>query len=436
MSKKFISPNAVALWGHYNGTNLGDEIVIAALIQNIRERCPDADIIGVSMDPGDTRERHGIPALPMFRLGEEQKTEDWSLFGAAKTKFQKLPGVRLARFQMHVYQSLRENGVDLLIFAGSHPLYDDWNGAWVHPYNVFKWAVTARLAGAEFVPLCVGAGPIDESLSRFFIRAAMHLTSYRSYRDESSAEVIRQLGVPGDHPVFPDLAFSYKIENAQIESEGSQSTDEREVVGISTSAIRDPRYQPRGRQTKYKEYLHKLAGFVKWLIEHEYKVLFVYSDIYNDLMVGADLRALLEASTTFEIDEHLIDPPIESIEDLLTEMNRCDYVVGGRFHSHILPFMLNKPVLGVSYHQKTLDLMDYMGQSEHCLDMDAMEVEAMIDYFQRLVANSGHIKEHLAKRVPEMRQALEEQYNQIFGPPVATDTKGRKEEQLQRDPVN
>ncbi len=55
----------IGVWGHYHAANLGDNLVVTALIQNIRAPCPEAEIIGFSQDTVDTRERHGIPAFPL-----------------------------------------------------------------------------------------------------------------------------------------------------------------------------------------------------------------------------------------------------------------------------------------------------------------------------------------------------------------------------------
>src|SRR5262245_3329701 len=62
----------IGLWGHYHGGNQGDECVVRALIQNIRRRCPDAEIIGFSLNPEDARHRHGIEAYPI-RVSAERR---------------------------------------------------------------------------------------------------------------------------------------------------------------------------------------------------------------------------------------------------------------------------------------------------------------------------------------------------------------------------
>src|SRR5882762_5728570 len=62
-------PTRIGILGHIGTKNLGDEAIMAAVIQEIRERYPAAEIIGITFDPVDTRERHSIPSFPLRRGG-------------------------------------------------------------------------------------------------------------------------------------------------------------------------------------------------------------------------------------------------------------------------------------------------------------------------------------------------------------------------------
>ena len=60
-------PPRVAILGHVGKANLGDEAIIASVIQNIRDRIPQAEIFGITLDPEDTHARHGIRSFPLRR---------------------------------------------------------------------------------------------------------------------------------------------------------------------------------------------------------------------------------------------------------------------------------------------------------------------------------------------------------------------------------
>src|SRR5437667_8038537 len=57
----------VGLLDHLGHGNLGDDATLEAVMQNIRRRSPDATLIGFSLNPYDTEQRHGIPSYAIRR---------------------------------------------------------------------------------------------------------------------------------------------------------------------------------------------------------------------------------------------------------------------------------------------------------------------------------------------------------------------------------
>ena len=77
------------------------------------------------------------------------------------------------------------------------------------PLDVLRWSLAARLAGARLVFLSVGAGPIDQTWSRRFLRLAVSLAHEVSYRDSRSQDFMASIGRDvGSDRVLPDLALA------------------------------------------------------------------------------------------------------------------------------------------------------------------------------------------------------------------------------------
>jgi polysaccharide pyruvyl transferase WcaK-like protein len=53
----------VALLSPCGWGNLGDAAIMAAAIDQIRARQPDAEVVAITLNPIDTQQRHGIPAF-------------------------------------------------------------------------------------------------------------------------------------------------------------------------------------------------------------------------------------------------------------------------------------------------------------------------------------------------------------------------------------
>jgi polysaccharide pyruvyl transferase WcaK-like protein len=425
--------------GFYHGGNQGDECVVTALIQNIRRRCPDAEIVGFSLNPEDTRRRHGIAAYPIrvsaetpAGSGPETAVSEPRTHGGHLRAFVRcVPPLRafgwwlggrfetvraIAREPAFLWRSYRRlQGTDLVILAGSGPLEDGGGGPWNHPYAVFKWALLCRLRGTHFVPLNVGGGPIRHRLTRIFLRQAIRWSAYRSFRDRHTADLIAALGVPGENPVLPDLAFSLDLPKAPAPAEIPGLQRGKGVVALTPLPHHDGRYANAGDRQSYERYLSKLVGFAAWLLRNGYSVALVATQLVADPLVCADLEQALQAIPDLQMDKRLAHPFIEAFEDLIRVYSACDYVVAARFHGIILPMLLGKPVVAMAYHPKTPALMSYMGQDEFCLDIDNFTTDHVSDCFTRLVEHRDEALQEARSRIPTLRRMLEAQYDRLLG---------------------
>lgn len=442
----------IGIWGHYGGANQGDELVVATLIDNIRARLPGAEIVGFCMNPQDTLRRHGIRAFPLRASAcGGQPERPWSAADAERRRLAAEAGgdhsgfrsflkrssllVSLVRWVRKTrktvasiwrelsltvdnYRDLR--GTDLLIVAGSGSLIDDWGGAWAQPYAIFKWSVLARLCGTRFVCLSAGAGPIGGRVSRVFLRRAVRTTSYRSYRDISSARLIAGLGVDGGHPVVPDMGFGLDVIRYVRPWAPPRAARGRTIVGLGVMAHRDPRYMPRHDLLRFTTYIRKMAEFTAWLLNNNYAVLMVPTDIRFDPQAFADVRDLLRRDHGIYDDPRLIEQPIEGLSALVSRIVACDYVVHARYHGIVLPCLLGKPVMAVAYNRKHFDLMELIGQSEYCVDIDRFEVGEMVERFRAMECNRDAIRARLPEAVARCRARVTEQYDHLLGPPVAS----------------
>ena len=362
--------------------------------------------------------RDGLP-LQLLRSDENnQLISPWAqildqLQNHSNTAIQKLGR------GLHGLQAIQEmrkivRKIDLIISAGSGTVFDDWNGPWNHPWNYLKWALISRSVGTKFAPLCVGAGPINTGLGRFFLHAALRLSDYRSFRDPSSVQLVESVGLSHGNPIFPDLAFSLSETDIQQRRSRVQPITKESVIGISTVASHDPSYKPGADPRKYETYVDRMADFCEWLLANGHILILLRSQVDADERVAADLKARLRGRVSC-LDDYVLVPPTSTYHDLLDQIWQCDLVVGGRFHCHVLPFVCGKPVLGIAYHPKTTDLMDYMGQSSYCLDIERLAVPDMKMKFNLLARNASRERAVIEQRAAMCRAALDNQYDMLVG---------------------
>ncbi|WGF88910.1 polysaccharide pyruvyl transferase family protein [Marinivivus vitaminiproducens] len=412
----------VGVWGHFHGRNQGDELVVSVVIEAIRAHLPEADIVAISSAPADTRRRHRVAALPMAP-GDEAPTSSADAqpgpsrsepAGRARSSWA-WTARKLRRVQTEfalLYRAQRGvAGLDLLIVAGSGQLTDIWGGPLTHPWRTFAWALACRMRGVPYAMLSIGTGPIEAAGSRWLVRKAVEWASYVSVREPSAARALRQIGVRRDVPIVPDMAFGWSRDGRQARRDTSHAAA---VVGLNVMAHADSRYWPQGNDRRYRAYIGKLAEVAARLIEDGHAVRLFSSHLTADRGAAEDVERLVRDRLGYDGDDRLIRAPVDGLDDLLREVEACDFVIACRFHSVLLPLKLGRPTIGLAYQAKTYDLMALLGQSAFCMDIDDFTVDELHDRFLHLRAGGDIVSRRLAQRVPLLREEVENQFTSVL----------------------
>jgi polysaccharide pyruvyl transferase WcaK-like protein len=423
----------IGLLDHLGGGNLGDDATLLAAMQNIKSRWPDAEIVGLSMNPDDTQRRHGIAAYPIRRktwsLGNQALSTDATIKGNVKSLLRKWPCLFGAVRAIHTvvlrlptlfFQELaflarsfrRLQALNILVISGGGQL-TDWFGTWNFPYTIFTWVLLGRLARARCIFLNVGAGPLTRPLSKFFVRGALACAHYVSFRDERSRALARSIGFRGPAHVFPDCV--YALESRSLDMRTARRR-EKTSVGLAPMPFYDPRsVYPAKDQGLYDNFIHTLSSFGKWLVRNNYELTLWCSDIGVDPPAIEDLRISICGQIASSDQDYLAIPTIKTIEDLLRVMWSLDYIITCRFHGVVLAHMLNIPIIALSHHPKIDTLMVDLGLAEYCLDIHTADDGALKAAFASMVANRERIQSRMAKRSALYRNQLVRQFDQIIG---------------------
>lgn len=413
----------IALLHHTGGGNLGDQASVDAVIANIRQRWPGAPIALLSMNPSETAKIHGIPSYPLrtyvWEPGDLPANPNGKGTGPGGLirwlGFTRMPMVRLPRaiwrellFLRTMHRIVRQ--FDLLIVSGGGQLTAK-SGAWGFPYSLLTWCLMARVARVRCLMLNVGAGPIAQSLARFFVSRTLHAANYVSFRDEPSQVLARKVGFTGKSQVFPDNVYGLKVpECGALELRKR----DRPMVGIAPLAYPTKRaYCTLEQQTAYDNVIAKFAVFASLIARRSYSLALFGTDIGEDPTVIEDLRRVLR-------DRHNIAAPvyepIQGVDELLCKMTLMDYVVTCRFHGVVFAHLLNKPVLAISPHPKVADHMSALGLSKYCVDIRTFDAHLLADRFEVLVRDRDNIKTRMAASLASRRSMLKRQFDELFPP--------------------
>lgn len=423
----------IGLLNHMGFGNLGDDATQVAVIKNIKSRWPSAEIILFSMNPADTSSRHGVPAYPIrtefCNRSERHVNEGLAVKAKVKNflrKYQvlfqclraiKTTIVRKPRIVFNEVLFLCKSfrivlSLDLFIVSGGGQLLDSWGGPWKFPYTVFKWTLLAKLSRIQCYFLNVGAGPLVNPLAQWFVRSALALGDYVSFRDGDSRELVQGIGFAGTSQVVADCV--YVLDPSPPPARGVTALQENPVVGLSPMAYCDPRVYWQKDQAVYDRVIRNVSSFGEWLVRNHYRLSLFSTDIWFDLQTIEDVKALL-AGATDGMQAHLVrQEQIAGVNELLSQMHSMDYIVTCRFHGVVFAHLLNKPVIALSHHPKVTTLMNDLGLARYCLDIRELDVNALHETFQSLVADQIEIKSRMADKLACYKRSVTIQLDQLF----------------------
>ena len=414
--------NRISLFGHFGQINFGNESTLQAILYHLRRHIPGAEITCICTYPDVTARTYNIDAVPMTGILVKPR---W-LHGNPAVRFLRkiIIGIPSELYRwLAAIKTLK--GSRMLIVPGTG-LLTDVCGLWGWgPYTLFKWSLAAKLCRCKLLFVSVGAGPLHSALAKYFVKSALSLADFRSYRDKASLEYLKRIGFQTNRdPIYPDLAFS--LPEAMLASDNGEK-ERRSVVGLG---LMEHYGKPTGDtpgNAIYLAYLENLVAFLRWLLAHEYDARLLIGDV-GDEHVTEEFKSLLkEHSLTYD-KTRIIDEPIFSVQQLLSQLAATDIVVATRFHNVLLALLLNKPVIAISFHHKCTSLMNEMGLSRYCHDINHMNAGRLIEQFQDVKRNAEKLKLVIKQRVDQSRKALEEQYRLIFkdvaGDVAAVSTQG------------
>lgn len=431
-------PDRIGLLEHCGSGNLGDDATVTTVIQQINSRWPAASIVGLSLDPKDSERRHGIPCFairqsvfpferewssgsgPAGQAGYADKLKaalkkSGPLFRAAKAIRKTMiiwpmQFVREVVFLAHAL--LLACQLDLLVICGGGQLLD-WGGPWMFPYTLFKWIALAKCAGAKCVFLNNGAGPLDATLSRWFIRRALSMADCVSLRDRLSREFLRGIGVKREMEVVADCVWSLCVPDALARKRTGPSR--RLVIGVAPMAYGDSSRHWVDDDTSYRRLIDSLADFSGRLLQAGHRIALFSSDIWFDSKALADLDAAIHRRYPAVAPGRVTRESVRDTDDLLLALSGVDCYVTCRFHGVVFASLLNVPTLALAPHPKVTTLMEDMGLSDYCVDISRCDANDLQERFDRLITNADEVKARVSRHVAQYRLLLTSQLDGLFG---------------------
>jgi polysaccharide pyruvyl transferase WcaK-like protein len=443
MGAKRIALISPCGWG-----NLGDAAILDSAIHNLRQRDATIEFVGLTLNPVDTRLRHNIESMsvcgysknnygvaierhldePVAGRGNDVTQNEGGRAPTGHEKVRSEGGLRgrlkQLKFLVTLVKSLRQvrrkldpflgeighirsswrllDDIDMVIVAGGGQVDDLWGGPFGHPYVLFRWATIARLKRKPFLMLSVGVGQLESRLSKFLFQRTSSLSTYRSFRDEGSKDLVSFASpTRGDH-VVADLAFAHPMAGERYPFAGR-------AVGVSPMSYKGPRSWPSSDSEYFDNYVQSLAELVRKLVASECEVT-LFCSVRGDEYVLESVLSHLEAP----IRHWVACPLIETVDDLARAVGRVSVVVASRLHGLLLSSLTGRPLVALSFDRKVSDLMETLEAGASCLPIADFSVDDVVSLVEKQLTNYPQVSEQTLAIVREKRLQVEEQFDRIL----------------------
>jgi len=386
----------VGLFGLLGSGNSGNDASMETVLSYLRDAHPDAtvDVMGGG-EPARMRTEYGLDATPLYWYQKFTRRKS----GVPQSVLKVLgKGIDVFRTMSWVGRH------DVVIVPGAGALEATLPmRPWGFPFTLFLLCSTARLYRTKVALVSVGADTINQPAVRWLSDASARLACYRSYRDSSSLEAMRQRGIDTsrDH-VFPDLVFGVPTPPFD--------PGDPEAVGVGVMAYYGGNDDRDRADEIHAAYTEKMKAFTRWLVDSGHKVRLFGGDSKFDWDVADQILAHLRDYRPDLDPSRASADRVATYAELMRLMSPLGVVVATRYHNVMCALKLCKPTISLGYSRKFATLMRDMGLGEFNQYAHSFDVERLIEQFTEMEKRRAELQQQVAHRNMENQRALEEQF--------------------------
>ena len=356
LSKK----DEILISGYYGFKNSGDDALLEAIINDIKQYKESPNITVLSANPKETSNKYRVNAINRFNIFKLMK---------------------------HM------KNAGLLISGGGTLIQDATSTkSLVYYLTVIKLAVRR---GVKVMLYSNGIGPLRNEVNIKRAVKTLNKADVITLRDPASKELLDELGV--DRPqklVSADPVFG--IENFDREKGRAilnkfDVPQDKKILVVSVRKTRDANAEFESAVAKMCDYAAE---------KYNCYTVFVPMQLAKDEPISKSIANRMKAPSS------LLNIRM-GVSDVISVMSAADVCIGMRLHSLIYSAIGNVPVVGISYDPKIKSFMDYMNQSL-CIDITQMNGDVSCKALDGLFENYDKIRSELSEGYKEFRAKAKE----------------------------
>jgi len=413
--------------------NIGDRLIIYTTVKLLREKFPNAYIVGMTMFGSDQQDLIqeeigpsaklfdkivGAPLPTSFIYRKEKGWHNSPAFLYVKWLFWVMCAlcilliVKIGGFKIllrclpekfrETYQVLSQ--VDLIVIRGggylkSDGLYDDISVLFRHMFPAFL-ALAMRKKYALISHSFWGQkGPFTKVILNVAIRNSLVTT----VRDFESKEWLLSIGIPSEKiKVFPDIVYTFNPKEVVDES----SSRKYKTVSIVLRRWLFPREtDPKKRKALIDSYNKNISNLIEELaIDEKIEEIILVPQTFGEIE-GDDIfekkiasKLSLKARRKVKLTPLNIEDPLPTILKLYS---RSEFIISCRFHASLLAALLGVPSITIALEGPKYKAFGKMLNLERfVIPVESFDAKKVMDLSKELLAKREQISSLIKERIP------------------------------------
>ncbi len=349
-------PVDVAISGYYGFGNSGDDSILNAIIDDLRDECPNISITVLSQKPMETARIYKVNSVDRFDFFTL-----WGLFKRTK----------------------------LLISGGGSLIQDVTSSKSLFYYlSVIK---LAKLRGAKVMLYANGIGPITKAENLKYVKKTLEKVDYITLRENSSMQELLKFMPKRDKcEVTADPVFNAGFESGELIDDaikaGGIDKDERFFV----ISMRDwPTLDPDAERKicRVADWAYRKYGIKPFVIPMQKK---------QDGEISNYIEENL--SVPHGICRNGYEPTI-----MMGIIQRAEFVIGMRLHTLIYAVKMGVPGIAVDYDPKVAAVMKAI-EFKYSEKVENIDEEKLCAYIEEIMENRDAISDEIRVKSENFRR--------------------------------
>lgn len=328
--------------GYYGAGNIGDELILSALLRLLRRIDPAANVTVLSFSPEETAQTHQVHSL--YRA-------PFVLRGTHRFGLLQMPWPAIAR-------AIR--AADLVLVGGGGLWEDIHNFGSIPQY--LQTIAMAIACGRPAVGVGLGVGPLMTGLSSRLIRLIANHMALIVVRDQWSANELARCGVAQERiQVGADLVFTLTAPSSiQLAAARAQP-----VIGVTLGPA---------------EWLDVKLDELATAIDQASRRVQAQNVIVFPMCTDKADRRIAQALSARITVPHQLDLRQRRPEELLDFVAGLDVILSAKLHGVIAGACMGVPTVCLSYAPKVSAAAQRLGIAAHAVDkIDTLTLAAEVE---------------------------------------------------------